>query len=282
MKPPWFPPNRKPANWEEASANKMAYYLDLKKIWDKQIEARSGKPVRLCPGGPAWCGSRREIEAGKVPGMNTFFDTIFSDNIHLAPPGHDLVALVHYACIFGAGPAGQGDVCQQRPDRPAGSDLPAHRLGDGRRRAAQRRTTMSRKRNNSMSRSFFILIGTCWCSTWGAVAAPPVAFEHRTPYYRIGLARQGLLVESLDVDSLGQGKVDSNLLGGAAVEKARLETSEGRVVYRLPQAAEPGTWEFRFAERTITLVSRLVPGQPSPPLVLRSIRRARTRPCWGE
>lgn len=107
MKPPWFPPNRKPANWEEAAANKMAYYLDLKKIWDKQIEARSGKPVRLCPGGPALVRLKKEIEAGKVPGMNTFFDTIFSDDIHLAPPGRYLVALVHYACIFGADPQGK-------------------------------------------------------------------------------------------------------------------------------------------------------------------------------
>ena len=98
---------------------------------------------------------------------------------------------------------------------------------------------------------------------------PRGAFEHRTPYYRIALARQGLLVESLDVDSLGQGKVGSNLLGGAAVEKARLETPAGRVFYRLPQAAEPAVWEFRFAEKTIKLVSRHVPGQPSPPLVLR-------------
>ncbi len=102
MKPPWFPPNRNPANWEEAVANNMAYYLDLKKIWDKQIEARGGKPVRVCPGGPAIVRLKKEIDAGKVPGIRTFFDTMFADDIHLASPGRYLVALVHYACIFGA------------------------------------------------------------------------------------------------------------------------------------------------------------------------------------
>ncbi len=105
MKPPWFPPNRNPANWEEAVANNMAYYLDLKKIWDRQIAASGGKPVHVCPGGPALVRLKREIDAGKVPGIRTFFDTMFADDIHLAAPGRYLVALVHYACIFGDDPA---------------------------------------------------------------------------------------------------------------------------------------------------------------------------------
>jgi hypothetical protein len=46
-------------------------------------------------------------KARLVPGMSTFFDPIFSDDIHLAPPGRYLVALVHYACIFGADPQGK-------------------------------------------------------------------------------------------------------------------------------------------------------------------------------
>ncbi len=107
MKPPWFPPNRNPANWEEATANKMLYYLDLKRIWDREILARGGEPVRLCPGGPALVRLKKEIEAGKVPGINTFLDTMFADDIHLASPGRYLVALAHYACIFGADPQGK-------------------------------------------------------------------------------------------------------------------------------------------------------------------------------
>ena len=56
MRPPWFPPNRRPANWEEAVANNMAYYLDLKKIWDKQTQARGGSPSASVRAGRRWCG----------------------------------------------------------------------------------------------------------------------------------------------------------------------------------------------------------------------------------
>jgi len=107
MKPPWFPPNRKPANWEGALANKMLYFLALKEIWDKQAQERGEKPVRLCPGGPALVRLKKEIEAGKVQGISNFHDTVFADDIHLARQGRYLVALVHYACIFGADPQGK-------------------------------------------------------------------------------------------------------------------------------------------------------------------------------
>ena len=40
------------------------------------------------------------------------------------------------------------------------------------------------------------------------------------------------------------------------MEKARLETHEGRALYRLPQAADPPAWEFRFGEKTITLIAK--------------------------
>ncbi len=108
MKPPWFPPNPKPATWEEAMTNKMLYFLDLKKIWDHQIQGRGEqRPVRMCPGGPALVRLKKEIDAGKVPGISTFFDTMFSDDIHLSRQGRYLVALVHYTCIFGANPQGK-------------------------------------------------------------------------------------------------------------------------------------------------------------------------------
>jgi hypothetical protein len=107
MKPPWSPPNPKPANWEEALANKMLYFLALKAIWDKQAAERGEKPVRLCPGGPALVRLKKAIEAGSVPGITNFHDTVFADDIHLARQGRYLVALVHYACIFGVNPQGK-------------------------------------------------------------------------------------------------------------------------------------------------------------------------------
>ncbi len=106
MKPQWFPPNRKPADWEEAMSNKMLYYLDLKKIWDKQLEARGEPTTRLVPGGPALVRLKKEIEAGKVPGMTHFHDAIFADGIHLTRQGRYLVALVHYGCIYQQNPSG--------------------------------------------------------------------------------------------------------------------------------------------------------------------------------
>jgi sugar phosphate isomerase/epimerase len=107
MKPPWSPPNPKPANWEEAMANKMLYFLALKAIWDKQAQERGEKPARLCPGGPALVRLKKAIEAGSVPGISNFHDTAFADDIHLARQGRYLVALVHYACIFGDNPQGK-------------------------------------------------------------------------------------------------------------------------------------------------------------------------------
>jgi hypothetical protein len=107
------------------------------------------------------------------------------------------------------------------------------------------------------------------CTAANGQDKPREAVEHRTPYYRILLAERGLLVESLDLDSLGQGRVGANLLGGAALEQARLDARAGRVLYRLARAADPPAWEFRFAEKTITLVSRHVAGQQSPPVRLR-------------
>lgn len=103
MQPPWFPKNRTPATWEEAMANKMEYYEEVLKNWNA-VEGK--KPVRLCPGGPALVRLKSEMEAGKVPGLTDFRAQIFADDIHLARPGRYLVALVHYACIYGTSPEG--------------------------------------------------------------------------------------------------------------------------------------------------------------------------------
>jgi len=104
MKPPWFPPNRQPATWEEAMANKMLYYREVLDRWN----ALAGeKPVRLVPGGPALVRLKQAMEAGDVPGMKAFNAEIFSDNIHLMRQGRYLVALVHYACLYGESPEGK-------------------------------------------------------------------------------------------------------------------------------------------------------------------------------
>ena len=104
MKPPWFPPNRQPATWEEAMANKMLYYHEVFVRW----EALEGeKPPRLVPGGPALVRLKAAIERGDIPGMTAFNKEIFADNIHLTRQGRYLVALVHYACLYGESPEGK-------------------------------------------------------------------------------------------------------------------------------------------------------------------------------
>ena len=79
----WSPPNRKPSTWEEAMANKMLYYLEVKKIWDTQCRARANNPCQLRPAGPALTRLKKEIETGKVPGIDNFYDAVFADIGHL-------------------------------------------------------------------------------------------------------------------------------------------------------------------------------------------------------
>ena len=104
MKPVWYPPNRQPATWEEAMANKMLYYKEVFVRWNA-LEGE--KPVRLVPGGPALIRLKEAIESGDIPGIKEFNAEIFSDNIHLSRPGRYLIALVHYACLYGESPEGK-------------------------------------------------------------------------------------------------------------------------------------------------------------------------------
>ena len=104
MKPVWYPPNRQPATWEEAMANKMLYYKEVLARWN----ALDGeKPVRLIPGGPALVRLKKAIESGAIPGMSDFNAEIFADNVHLTRPGRYLIALVHYASLYGETPEGK-------------------------------------------------------------------------------------------------------------------------------------------------------------------------------
>jgi hypothetical protein len=66
-----------------------------------------GKPIRIVPGGPALARLKREIDAGRVPGITDFFASQFSDDLHLSAPGRYLIALVHFACIYRESPEGK-------------------------------------------------------------------------------------------------------------------------------------------------------------------------------
>ena len=104
MKPAWFPPNREPATWEEAMANKTLYYRE---VFDRWNELPGDKPVKMIPGGPGLVLLKRAIEAGNVPGITEFFPAIFADGIHLTRSGRYFVALIHYGCMFEESPEGK-------------------------------------------------------------------------------------------------------------------------------------------------------------------------------
>ena len=91
-------------NWEEAIPNYLRYAEAVRAQILKNGYA--GKPVKIVPAGQALLTLKREMDAGKVPGMTDFFKDCFSDDLHLSPRGAYLVSLVHYCCIYGKSPVG--------------------------------------------------------------------------------------------------------------------------------------------------------------------------------
>jgi hypothetical protein len=87
--------------WEQAVANHLAY---TELVRERMRRDNPGKPIRIVPGGPALARLKREIDAGRVPGITDFFASQFSDDLHLSAPGRYLIALVHYACIYKESP----------------------------------------------------------------------------------------------------------------------------------------------------------------------------------
>jgi hypothetical protein len=61
--------------------------------------------VLIVPAGAAVVELKKRIEAGKVPDISSIKE-IYSDDIHLTPKGMYLVALVHFATLYGKNPAG--------------------------------------------------------------------------------------------------------------------------------------------------------------------------------
>ena len=97
--------DRKPAEtWQEAAFNHLAY---TELVRDQLMKTWKGKPILIVPGGPALAKLKDEIDAGKVPGMTDFNQTVYADGIHMTNPGRYLIALVHYACIYKEDPTGK-------------------------------------------------------------------------------------------------------------------------------------------------------------------------------
>ncbi len=94
------------ATWEQGVANHLRY---IERIRDRLDADRPGPAVKIVPAGSALATIKQRVDAGEFPGIDNFFAAFFSDAVHLSPRGRYVVALVHYACLFGESPEGKVD-----------------------------------------------------------------------------------------------------------------------------------------------------------------------------
>jgi hypothetical protein len=94
-------------SWETAVTNHTRFFEILRGEMQRKFPDR---PIGIIPGGPALLALKREVDAGRVPGMTDFFGTIFADGVHLTNKGRYLISLVHYGCIYKENPAGKVSV----------------------------------------------------------------------------------------------------------------------------------------------------------------------------
>jgi hypothetical protein len=101
----WNPPP--PRSWEDAARNELRY---MEVVRAELVRLEPGRPPpHVIPAGRALVNLKREIEAGRVPGLDAFFPAVFSrggTDTHLTPEGRWFVTLVFYACMFQRDPTG--------------------------------------------------------------------------------------------------------------------------------------------------------------------------------
>lgn len=85
---------------------------DLETYWEREIADRAmavdgvDKPIYMIPGGQVMAAFARKLEAeGPIDGLQTYND-LFEDGIHFNDLGAYLIALTHYAVIYGQSPVG--------------------------------------------------------------------------------------------------------------------------------------------------------------------------------
>ncbi|HLH29487.1 MAG TPA: hypothetical protein VKW77_11245, partial [Acidimicrobiales bacterium] len=101
------------ATWQEAAENHARYTERVMEVMNAaradEIAAGGCRPVRIIPGGLALARLKTAIDAGQVPGLRDFAEVVFAGpgDIHMTKPGSYLIALVHYACLYGESPEGR-------------------------------------------------------------------------------------------------------------------------------------------------------------------------------
>jgi len=85
---------------------------DLGMYWEGEILRRAiayddaRRPIHVIPGGQVMAAVAREIEARGGVGPLQSRDDLFGDNIHFSDYGAYLMALTHYAVLYGRSPVG--------------------------------------------------------------------------------------------------------------------------------------------------------------------------------
>ena len=95
-------------------------------------------------------------------------------------------------------------------------------------------------------------------------------FEHRSPHLRVVLSADRPGFTELAVDSLGKGKLDTNLMlpaAAPAVSYAVVRNGDA-VEYRARGAEGPAAWSFRLSDRAIVIRTVYSKAYPPQPLVL--------------
>jgi hypothetical protein len=99
----WQPPA--PASWEDAVANELSYHEAVRA--ELVRDNPEAAPPFIIPGGNALVLLKREIEAGNVPGLTSFFPEIFAaggTDLHVSAKGAYLITAVFYAAMFQSEP----------------------------------------------------------------------------------------------------------------------------------------------------------------------------------
>lgn len=85
---------------------------DLSRYWEREIVDRAlatgklDRPIHIIPGGQVMARFLREVEARGGVGNVTGADDLFRDQIHFNSMGAYLMALTHYAVLYGRSPVG--------------------------------------------------------------------------------------------------------------------------------------------------------------------------------
>src|ERR1035437_9416389 len=90
-----------------------------------------------------------------------------------------------------------------------------------------------------------------------AMGAFPQGLDHRSPFTRVAMAADQPYFSQLAVDSLGQNKLDQNLMlpPGAAASHYEVASRGQRIEYRVAGSQGAPAWSFEIGDRGMLIRS---------------------------